>query len=107
MDYEPTIGSDFFMKNMAFGDGLFQFNVWDLSGNQTYIEVRNEFYKESQAIIMMYDIAKRQSFDALDMWIREASKHGGENLPVFVVGNKKDLDNKRALPRQDVEKWTK
>ena len=59
MDYEPTIGSDFFMKNMAFGDGLFQFNVWDLSGNQTYVEVRNEFYKESQAIIMMYDIAKR------------------------------------------------
>ena len=56
---------------------------------------------------MMYDIAKRQSFDALDMWIREASKHGGENLPVFVVGNKKDLDSKRAIPRQEVERWTK
>ena len=106
-DYEPTVGSDFYMKNMALGDGLFQFNVWDLSGDQTYVEVRNEFYKESQAIILMYDIARRSSFDALDMWIREASKHGGENLPVFVVGNKKDLDNKRAIPKTDAEKWVK
>ena len=78
-----------------------------MSGDQTYVEVRNEFYKESQAIILMYDIAKRSSFDALDMWIREASKHGGENLPVFVCGNKKDLDNKRAIPKADAERWTK
>ena len=55
----------------------------------------------------MYDISKRNSFDALDMWIREASKHGGENLPVFIVGNKKDLDSKRAIPKADAERWTK
>ena len=23
MDYEPTVGSDFFMKNMALGEGLY------------------------------------------------------------------------------------
>ena len=101
-DYEPTVGSDFYMKNMALGDGLFQFNVWDLSGDQTYVEVRNEFYKESQAIILMYDIARRSSFDALDMWIREASKHGGENLPVLSSATRRiwtinELSRRRTL----------
>ncbi len=45
--YEPTIGSDFYMKNIKLSKGMYQFNVWDLSGDQNYIEVRNEFYKES------------------------------------------------------------
>lgn len=36
----------------------------------------------------MFDITRKQSFDTLDMWLREASKNGAENLPVFVVGNK-------------------
>jgi DnaJ family protein C protein 27 len=59
--------------------------------------VRNEFFKESQALVLMFDITKKATFDALDMWLREASKNGGENLPVFVVGNKSDLAGNRKV----------
>lgn len=59
--------------------------------------MRNEFFKESQALILMFDITRKASFDALDMWLREASKNGGENLPVFVVGNKSDLAGNRKV----------
>jgi GTPase SAR1 family protein len=45
----------------------------------------------------MFDITRKASFDALDMWLREASKNGGENLPVFVVGNKSDLAGNRKV----------
>jgi DnaJ family protein C protein 27 len=68
-----------------------------MSGDPTYIEVRNEFYKESQALVIVYDISRRQTFDALEMWLRELTKHGGENLAIFIVGNKTDLDAKRAV----------
>ena len=77
--------------------GQFQFNVFDLSGDQQYLEVRNEFYKEAQAVVIMFDVTRKATFDALDMWIREISKHGGENLPVFVVGNKTDAGTKRKV----------
>lgn len=107
MNYEATIGSDYFMKTVKLGKGYYQFNVWDLSGDQGYVEVRNEFYKESQCLIIMFDITKKASFDALDMWLREASKNGGENLPVFVVGNKSDLNGNRRVQKTDAEKWVK
>lgn len=71
------------------------------------MEVRNEFYKESQALLIMFDITRKSTFDALDMWLREASKNGGENLPVFVIGNKLDLSDKRKVNKNDAEKWTK
>jgi GTPase SAR1 family protein len=45
----------------------------------------------------MFDITKKATFDALDMWIREAAKHGGESLQIFVVGNKADREKDRKI----------
>ena len=55
----------------------------------------------------MFDITRKQSFDALDMWLREASKNEGDKLPVFVIGNKSDLSGNRKVARADAEKWVK
>ena len=106
-NYEATVGSDFYSKNLGTAHGLFQFNLWDLSGDAVYSEVRNEFFKESQAIIMMYDIGRRKSFENLDMvWLKEIRISGGDSLPVYVVGNKSDLDDRRQVPKSEAEKWT-
>ena len=67
--YEGTVGSDFFMRNLTTIDGNFQFNLWDLSGEPAYNEVRNEFFKESQALILLYDITKRRTFENLSGWL--------------------------------------
>ena len=77
-----------------------------MSGDPVYLEVRNEFFKESQAIILMYDITKRKSFENLTNWLNEIGRSGGENLPVYVVGNKMDLDDRRAVPKAEAERWT-
>lgn len=63
-------------------------NIWDLSGHPEFFEVRNEFYKEGDALVLFYDVTSRRSFESLDMWLREANKFGGEALAVFVVANK-------------------
>ena len=75
--------------------GLFQFNLWDLSGDAVYGEVRNEFFKESQTIILMYDVTKPKTFSNMENWLKEAQRSGGENLPIYVVGTKNDLDDRR------------
>ena len=57
----------------------------------TYVEVRNEFYKESNMLFIVFDITSQESFDGIDMWLREVSKNGGEKLPVMLIGTKLDL----------------
>ena len=106
-NYAGTIGSDFFMRNMNTSQGDYQFNLWDLSGDAVYSEVRNEFFKESQAILLMYDITKRKTFENLANWLAEAARAEGGSLPVYVIGNKLDLDDRRAVPQQEAERWTK
>jgi DnaJ family protein C protein 27 len=51
-------------------------NLWDLAGSPDYLEVRNEFYKDSQAALLAFDLTNRQSFESLSSWMAEAAKYG-------------------------------
>ncbi|CDW77695.1 dnaj homolog subfamily c member 27-like [Stylonychia lemnae] len=109
---EKTIGSDFYSKTLnksATIKANVAFTLWDLSGDQTYVEVRNEFYKDSQVLMIVYDVTNKKSFDAIDMWLREVSKYQGEHLQnaTIIVGNKSDQKSRRAITKDDAESWTK
>mmetsp|Transcript_11100 Transcript_11100/g.12473 ORF Transcript_11100/g.12473 Transcript_11100/m.12473 type:complete len:126 (-) Transcript_11100:7-384(-) len=90
---------------MTHGKKKVQVNFWDLSGDKYYLDVRNEFYRESQILIMVYDMTNKRSFDALDMWLREVSKFGGESLPVYVCGTKGDLTSKKVVTTSEAKDW--
>ena len=46
-------------------------------------QVRNEFYKDTQGVMLVYDVGNRDSFDTLDSWLEEIRKD---------IGNPADLD---------------
>ena len=41
-------------------------------------QVRNEFYKDTQGAIMVYDVGSRSSFEALDSWLGEMKREMGD-----------------------------
>lgn len=56
-------------------------------------QVRNEFYKDSQGVILVYDVGLRESFDALDSWLAEMKQEMGsqanmESIVFVVCANK-------------------
>ena len=55
-------------------------NLWDLAGGDDYVEVRNEFYKEAQGCVLVFDATNRDSFESLDRWLEESQKYGAENM---------------------------
>lgn len=61
------------------------------------VQVRNEFYKDSQGVLLVYDVGLRDSFDALDSWLGEMKQEMGSQANmdsiVFVV-----CANKVPLP---------
>ena len=50
----------------------------------------------------MFGVGNQKSFDAIDMWLREVSKYGGEHLQsaALIVGSKADV-SKRAISKAD------
>eukprot|EP00294_Goniomonas_avonlea_P014252 CAMPEP_0114556464 /NCGR_PEP_ID=MMETSP0114-20121206/9305_1 /TAXON_ID=31324 /ORGANISM="Goniomonas sp, Strain m" /LENGTH=169 /DNA_ID=CAMNT_0001741675 /DNA_START=154 /DNA_END=663 /DNA_ORIENTATION=- len=102
--YISTIGVDFGVKGVMVDGIEVKVNFWDLAGPAEYFEVRNEFYRDSQGAILVYDVGNKKSFDALENWVKEANKFGGGNAIVAVAGNKLDT-KKREVKQKEGQAW--
>jgi GTPase SAR1 family protein len=67
-------------------------NFFDLSGNDEYKSIRTEFYKDTNGIIMVFDVDNRDSYISLVHWEEEMKRYGIEynRVKVVVCGNKCD-----------------
>jgi DnaJ family protein C protein 27 len=102
-----TIGVDFGVKPIRLASGKqARVNFWDLSGRPEFLEVRNEFYRDSQAGLLVFDICKPESFDSLEDWLREAQRFGAPSaMPVAVCGNKTDKAGRRRVSAESARAW--
>jgi DnaJ homolog subfamily C member 27 len=81
--YIATIGVDYGVKPVIVDGVEVRVNFWDLSGLPEFFEIRNEFYKETQGCMLVYDVASKESFLECDSWLSEAAKFGANPRLVF------------------------
>lgn len=93
-----TIGVDFAQKYTAHDGVNVRHIIWDLAGQPSYASVRRHYYQGSSAIVLVYSVVERESFDNASKWLVEAHKHlkgaewsGWSSLPTAIIGNKTDL----------------
>lgn len=89
--YISTVGIDYGVKPVTLEGRQVRVNFWDLSGRSEFQEIRVEFYKDTQCVMLVYDVSDRQSFEELGRWLGEATQYGmPRDLPVVVCANKVD-----------------
>ena len=52
------------------------------------LQVRNEFYRDAQGALLVFDVNDRPSFSALESWLDEARRYGAKGMAMVVAGNK-------------------
>ena len=57
--------------------------------------------------LLVYDITRRESFSHLTRWLEEARQNGNPNMVVMLIGNKSDLEHRRAVSTQEGEAFAK
>ena len=94
--YITTIGVDYGVKKMTIGNKKVAINFFDLSGEEEYKDIRNEFFKDSQGILLVFDLDSKESFNNLTKWERIMGENGldTKQAVVFVIGNKSDLKSR-------------
>ncbi|TMW62679.1 hypothetical protein Poli38472_005297 [Pythium oligandrum] len=103
--YISTIGIDYGVKPVTVLGQEVRVNFWDLSGLPEFLEVRNEFYKDTQGGILMFDVTSRKSFEAVDAWLREAAKFGAGRFPCVLCGNK--VDRHRVVSEDEARAYAR
>lgn len=106
--YLATIGIDYGVTKVTIRDKDVKVNIFDMAGHPIFYEVRNEFYKDTQGAIIVFDVSDRNSFEALDSWILELQNEIGnqsevDNIAVCVCANK--TDKKRVIDESEGRIW--
>lgn len=103
--YVQTIGVDYGVKPVTVDGSEVRVNFWDLSGATEFFEIRNEFYKDAQGGILVFDVSMKESFESLDSWLAEAAKFGANyrEFPITLCANK--TDKKRVVSEEEGRKY--
>lgn len=98
--YIPTIGIDYGARQFEVDNIHFYAHFWDMSGDDSYFEVRNEFYGDTDGFLVVFDMSNRESFNQVSRWIEEAKKYGADLSAAVLCGNKCD-SSKLAVTIQE------
>ena len=105
--YNATVGFEFFTFNLKINDKVIKLQIWDTCGQELYRSLITNFYRNSSLAIMVYAINSKESFENIEMWLRELRTHSNPDAKVFLIGNKIDLEKDRKITKEEGEEFAK
>ncbi|XP_066934680.1 uncharacterized protein [Clytia hemisphaerica] len=87
--YNATIGVDFRLKVATFKNVLYRLQIWDIAGQERYGNNTKLYYKDSALAIIIYDVTRYSTFEAVPKWLSDFQKKCA-NIPFCVLANKVD-----------------
>uniref|UniRef100_A0A8C7DG29 Ras homolog family member Ca n=1 Tax=Oncorhynchus kisutch TaxID=8019 RepID=A0A8C7DG29_ONCKI len=105
--YVPTVFENYIADIEVDGKQV-ELALWDTAGQEDYDRLRPLSYPDTDVILMCFSIDSPDSLENIpEKWTPEV-KHFCPNVPIILVGNKKDLRNdehtRRELAKMKQEK---
>ena len=99
-----TIGIDYKIKTIAVNGVNLKLQIWDTSGQERFRSMTHTFLKTAHGIVFVYDITNKKSFEGVKDWIKDAENNGA-GFEKILVGNKCDLEGKREVSKDSLDKF--
>ena len=102
-----TVGIDLETKNIKIGKQVINLQLWDTAGQERYRVLSKNYYNNSDAFIIVYDITNSKSFENVTNWILQIKENASENVKIILFGNKSDLEDQRLINEEEGKKLAK
>ncbi len=112
---QRVLGNDFLPKEATVGvefaeieindldlNSTISIQIWDTSGAERYRAVTTSHIRNADAALVVYDISDRDSFNSLSYWIESIKKYNSDNVIIYLIGNKSDLDL-RIISKEEID----
>lgn len=97
--YVPTVFENYVADIEVDGKQI-ELALWDTAGQEDYDRLRPLSYPDTDVILMCFSIDSPDSLENIpEKWNPEV-KHFCPNVPVVLIGNKKDLRNDEATKKE-------
>ena len=98
---KATVGVEFGTKKIEIDNKKIKVQIWDTAGQERYKSITSTYYKGAKGAFIVYDITRKNTFDNIDKWIGDLKNNGDENIIIYLVGNKSDLNDMREIRKDE------
>ena len=91
-NYKLTVGVDILTKDVEFTQGeVATLSIWDIGGQQRFEFIRSTFYKGAAGALLVFDLTREQTYIEVRKWLTEIRQFAGQDIPFVLIGHKYDL----------------
>ena len=92
-------------KNLTIKERNIRLQIWDTAGQEAFRSITRSYYKNSTCAFIVYDITSRKTFDNVVIWLKECRDMCFKDILIVLVGNKSDLEGRRAVSFEEGQKF--
>lgn len=89
--YKATLGVEVHPLKFNTNYGNICLNVWDCAGQEKFGGLRDGYYIQGNACIVMFDLTSLRTFKNATKWIYDFIRVAGADKPIVLCGSKHDL----------------
>jgi len=103
--YISTIGVEISKKTVVMDeDTKINFVLWDIGGQiSSMAPYRHRFYEGSSAAFIVIDRTRPNNLESVKTWYDDIKKSVLRDIPVVIVGNKSDLQDKLVITEEEIK----
>ena len=76
-------------------------NIWDTIGDERFRILTRQFYQDSHGALLIFDITNKETFNKLEIWIKDIIENTPPDCILMIIGNKYDLNENRQVSYDD------
>uniref|UniRef100_A0A3Q0TD22 small monomeric GTPase n=1 Tax=Amphilophus citrinellus TaxID=61819 RepID=A0A3Q0TD22_AMPCI len=89
--FSATVGIGFTNKVVTVDNVKVKLQIWDTAGQERFRSVTHAYYRDAHALLLLYDITNKASFDNIRAWLTEIHEYAQSNVVIMLLGNKADM----------------
>ena len=101
--FYSTVGIDCKAKIIEIKNIKYKLLFYDTAGQERFKSLAPNLIKKAHGIIIMYDITNKSSFNSIPDIIKNIKEEKGNDFPMILIGNKKDLEQDREIKKEEGE----
>lgn len=86
-----TVGLEYFTKEEKVDDKVIRVKFWDTAGQEQYKSLTRNFYRNSDGVVIVFDVTSKASFMKVQDWVDSVSDNTEKHIKMILIGNKIDL----------------
>ena len=104
-EHQVTIGVEFGSFIVRLEGKVVKLQIWDTAGQESFRSITRIFYRGAQAVFLVYDITREETFTNVQDWLKEIKQHAAPDVLVYLIGNRADEEDKRQVQQSQAQEF--